>query len=77
MSSPRVRRERAKVAALARHRPPNDPDAIDARRDLAAANIEAYVRRVVDAAPPLTDSQRDRLAALLRPIPGAVGGDAA
>jgi hypothetical protein len=30
-------------------------------------DIEDYVRRNVDAAPPLTPEQRDRLAVLLRP----------
>lgn len=32
----------------------------------------AWVRRVVDAAPPLTDEQRTRLAELLRPARAAV-----
>ncbi len=35
------------------------------RRDLAAAKIAQYIERVVADAPPLTDSQRSRLAALL------------
>ena len=39
--------------------------ALDARREYAAAKIEDYVRRTVDTAPPLTDEQRSRLAALL------------
>lgn len=42
-----------------------------ARRDLAAEKITAYISRVVDAAPPLTPEQRDRIAALLAPIGGA------
>jgi hypothetical protein len=43
-----------------------DPKAIeDARRDLAAEKIAAYVDKVLDAAPPLTDEQRARLAELL------------
>ena len=42
------------------------------RRDYAAASIEDYVRRTVDSAPPLTDAQRDRIAALLRPTGGEV-----
>ncbi|WP_339619860.1 hypothetical protein [uncultured Salinibacterium sp.] len=36
-----------------------------ARRDLAAANLEQYIERVVSDAPPLTSDQRDRIAALL------------
>jgi len=39
------------------------------RRDLTAAKLERHVREVVATAPPLTDEQRNRLAALL------TGGD--
>jgi transcriptional regulator with XRE-family HTH domain len=36
--------------------------------DAAADNeLDVYIRLIADAAPPLTDEQRDRLAALLRP----------
>lgn len=34
-----------------------------------SAETDAYVKRVVDAAPPLTPAQRDRLAILLHPDP--------
>ena len=57
---------RAKVAALSRDRSPDDPDLVDARRDLRAARLEDYIRRTVEAAPPLSAEQRDRLAVLLR-----------
>lgn len=51
---------------------PNDPEKIaSARRDLAAAKIADYIERTVASAPPLSDEQRARIAALLRP------GDAA
>jgi hypothetical protein len=64
---------RARVSALKRHHP-NGGAAVDtAVRDLAAASIEEYIKRVVDAAPPLTQDQRSRLTALLR----NGGGDAA
>ena len=56
---PTVARKRATVAALHRYRPEGDPELVDARRDLAAANIAEYVRKVVSAAPPLTAEQRD------------------
>lgn len=59
--------ERARHAALSRRRSPDDPDVLDARRDLRAARLEDYIRRVVDQAPPLTDAQRARLAELLSP----------
>jgi hypothetical protein len=45
---------------------PNDPEKIaSARRDLAAAKIADYIERTVASAPPLTDDQRNRIAALL------------
>lgn len=37
-----------------------------ARRDLAAAKLADYVAKVVAEAPPLTDEQREHIAALLR-----------
>ncbi len=58
--------ERARVAALGRHRDADDPVVVSARRDLRAARAEDYIRRLVDAAPPLTAEQRDRLAVLLK-----------
>ncbi|EYR63262.1 hypothetical protein N866_01820 [Actinotalea ferrariae CF5-4] len=57
---------RAKVAALSRDRSPDDPALTSARQSLKAARLEDYIRRTVDAAPPLTPEQRDRLALLLR-----------
>lgn len=63
--------ERARVAALVRHKPADAPEVAEARRDLRAARLADYVRRVIDEAPPLTDDQRRRIAALLQ------GGDAA
>lgn len=39
------------------------------RRELEIAQLERHVRAVVDAAPPLSKDQRDKLAALLRPTP--------
>lgn len=43
-----------------------DPEQIaEARREHVAAQIEAYIERVVAEAPPLTDAQRSRLATLL------------
>ena len=58
--------ERARVASLTRSRTPDDPDLVEARRNLKAARLEQYIERVVDEAPPLTQAQRDRLAGLLR-----------
>jgi hypothetical protein len=61
-----IARHRATVAALARHRGPDDPDLASARRELRAANLEHAIREAVAGAPPLTYEQRTRLAALLR-----------
>ena len=58
---------RAGIAGYKRRgRADSDPDLINARRELKAARLEEYVRRVVDTAPALSDEQRDRLALLLR-----------
>ena len=61
-----VTQARAKVAGLSRLRAQSDPVLVNARRDLDVAKAEAYIQRLVDAAPPLTASQRERLTALLR-----------
>jgi hypothetical protein len=61
--------ERARVASLTRSRQPDDPDLIAARENLKAERLKVYIARVVDAAPPLTPSQRHTLAALLWPCP--------
>lgn len=61
--------ERARVASLTRSRTPDDPVLINARRSLKAERLADYIRRTVDAAPPLTPSQRDKLALLLRGAP--------
>lgn len=66
--------ERARVGSLSRSRSDDDPELVEARRNLAAANIEDYVEKVLAAAPPLTDAQRSRLAELLKPV--RVGGTA-
>ncbi len=63
------RHERARVAHAVRFHGPDAPQTINAQRDLAAANLEAYIKRIVDQAPLLLPEQRDRLALLLRSTP--------
>ena len=63
--------ERARIAGMTRSRPADDPDLLAARQNLKALRLEEHVRRVVSAAPPLTDEQRDRIAAILRAGGGA------
>jgi hypothetical protein len=62
-----VASSKAKLAGLVAHRDPDDPDIEAARTKLAEANAEAAIRRIVDAWPPLTPAQRERLALLLNP----------
>lgn len=60
-----------RVAVARAHRSGIPEQLLETRRDLAAAKLEDYVARVVEAAPPLTDEQRQRIAALLAPTGGA------
>ncbi len=60
---------RSKIANAKRKNP--DADLTSLRQQLKAERLEDYIARTVDAAPPLSVEQRDRLALLLR------GGDAA
>jgi hypothetical protein len=55
---------RGRHAANKRHHP--EADHSDTLRDLAAANLEQFVRKTIEKAPPLTNEQRDRITALLR-----------
>ncbi len=71
MLSSQDRTERARIAALRRHRG-DHPDVIARQQDYKASRLADYIVRTVSSAPPLTQEQRDRLALLLR-----AGGDAA
>lgn len=53
--------------ALRRHRPADDPELLAATTERKTAALAAHITKLVDAAPPLTAEQRDRLALLLRP----------
>ena len=59
------RHERARVAVAVRNHGPDAPQAVDARRDLAAANLAAYITKTLAAAPPLTPAQVHDLRAML------------
>ena len=63
---PLVRAASTRLAALARHRPADDSDVVEAGRDLRAARLEEHIRQVVDQMPPLSPDQRARLIILLR-----------
>ena len=55
-------RPRRALAGRDRTRPPARPVRHDARRD----DLDAYVEKIVDSLPPLTDEQRDLLAMIFR-----------
>jgi hypothetical protein len=67
-TNPRV--ARASLAAYKRWHGADAPETTDARRDLAAAKLAAYVSETVAAAPPLTHERADELALLFRTPPG-------
>jgi hypothetical protein len=73
--TPEARRLRARAAAVTRHHPDQPELAADDRRKLKADAAERYVRDLVDTWPPLTDTQRGRLAALLAGAGDGDGGD--
>lgn len=56
---------RARVARLSQSYADDDPKLVDARVALRAARAEEYIRKLIEAAPPLTQEQRDRLSVLL------------
>lgn len=58
--------ERARVASLTRSRKADDPELLEAKRNMRALKLAEHVARVVAEAPPLTDEQREHVAALLR-----------
>lgn len=59
--------ERARVASLSRSRSATDPELVTARQRLRTARLDQHIAKLVAEAPPLTQSQRDRLSVLLRP----------
>lgn len=58
--------ERARLASLTRSRASDDPELLNARRNMRAARLEDYISKTLDDSPPFTDEQLDRLALLLR-----------
>jgi hypothetical protein len=57
--------KRGRANALRRYRSADDPEVLDAVRDLRLARAEDYIQQLVDQAPPLTPAQRRQLAAVL------------
>lgn len=65
--------KRAIVAALSRHRSPDDPELLDAQREMATESIAEYIAAKIASTPPLTDEQIARLRGLLPPPAGRRG----
>ena len=65
--SPAVAHKRARVMALKRHHPEGGQAVDAAVLDLREQMLTEHIQREVAKGPPLTDQQRARLAALLRP----------
>jgi hypothetical protein len=63
--------ERGRIAGLSRDRDPNDPELLDAKRKMRELRWTERVEKLVAEAPPLTDEQRVRIAALLINAGGA------
>jgi hypothetical protein len=61
-SDPEVRRLRDSVARAARFHPDQPELAADDRRTLKVIRASQYIKDLVDTWPPLTDSQKGRLA---------------
>ena len=58
------RTKRARVAAKRRHHP-NDPETDKLAAEFKTDRLAQHIQKIVDQAPPLSQSQRDALAILL------------
>ena len=65
MLSPKQRSQRARIAALKRHRG-NEPHVEQLQQDYRVGRLADHIRELVDTAPPLSEGQRARLSILLR-----------
>lgn len=55
----------ARVSALTRHRPPDDPSVVAARQALVEHQIAETIREKARTAPPLTEAAKTRLVMLI------------
>lgn len=67
MSEPGMRSLQGKNAALQRWHP-DDPNLPRARHEYVAGRFRERIEELVKNAPPLTQSQRDAIAAVLQPV---------
>lgn len=66
---------KSRLGVATRLRGASSPEAVNARRELSAALLEKRVAEIVADAPPLTDSQRDRIVRALTPARGRLVED--
>lgn len=59
--------ERGRVASLTRSRTPDDPELIEARRNLKSARLELSISEAINREPTLSGPQIGELAAILLP----------
>ena len=57
--------ERARIGALSRSRPDDDPELVTARRNLAALQLERRVQKIIADWPELSEQQQQRIVTLL------------
>jgi hypothetical protein len=69
------RHERARIAALTRSRPPDDPELVACRRRLRTRRLTNYLRAEIASDLPLTPVERRELVAILTGE-GVADGDA-
>ncbi|BBX69707.1 hypothetical protein [Mycolicibacterium psychrotolerans] len=72
-----ARHHRARVAALSRDRGSDDPELTQAQDDLRNAMLRERAKKIVDDWAPLTDQQRQDIAAILLTGSSRGSGDAA
>ena len=60
--------ERARIAGMSSrpNRPPDDPDLLAAKRNLKFLRLLEHIEKVLATDPPLSDEQREQLAAAVR-----------
>jgi hypothetical protein len=65
---------RARIAALTRSRPPDDPELVKARRKLRGLRLAEMTAEVLNGWPPLTEQQIENVVAILHAGAGAANG---